>query len=176
MDDFLASFSKPCSLISSALKCHWARQELNFRRSSSLADALHAYLFLNLLLTHPPSLSLSLSHLQPTSLTQWWTIFQQISAQGSTMAGPASVTVMSTKWWWALAGTLTTKIPRSQWSVQEKQHSLQFVWCLSEKESLLIAYLLIQYQTVFNNTGLKGSGGHKLNSSIMIQENSMSYK
>lgn len=67
-----------------------------------------------------------ISHLQPTSLTQWWTTFQQISPLESTMAGPALVMGTSTKWWWALAGTLTTKTPRSPWLVEEKHHSLCF--------------------------------------------------
>ena len=38
------------------------------------------------------------SHLQPTSQTRWWTIFRLISTQESTMAGPAWIMGISTKW------------------------------------------------------------------------------
>lgn len=114
-------------------------ETLSWFQEQKFSSWPYMLIFLTCFFPSSDSSSLSLSHLQPTFLTQWWTIFQQISALGSTMAGPASIMGMSTKWWWALAGTLTTKIPRSPWLVQEKHHSLQAAWYFSLKENVHIA-------------------------------------
>ena len=103
-----------------------------------------------------------ISHLQPTSLTQLWTTFQQISAQESTMAGPASVTGTSTKWWWVLAGTLTTKTPRSPWLVEEEHSSFVgfFVFCcffFSLKKKMCTLHIQLQHvREVFDSPGNDG--------------------
>lgn len=137
-----------CSLLKkglcSTLPCPWQRNWLDFRRSGSLTGdfLLFFWLFLRFFL-------------QPTFLTQWWTIFQQISALGYTMDGPALVMGMSTRWWWVLAGTLTTKISRSPWFVQEKHHSLQTVFgVFSLKGNVNIANPFIRFQIVLRTQGM----------------------
>lgn len=132
-----------------AKKVKWRSPTLR-RRSSPFA----CWTF-SLLILLPHFLSFNL---QPTFPTRWWTIFQQISAQESTTAGPVSVTGMSTRWWWALAGTHTTKIPRSPWSVQGKQHSLQTAWCFNPKRRVHVANLFMICWIVFYNPWSEGHG------------------
>lgn len=77
---------------------------------------------------------------QQISQSRLWTISLLTSAPASTTDGHVWVKETFTKWWWASAGTLTTKTQRSLWythiSLSRVCKHLQAVWHLISLHSL----------------------------------------